>query len=179
MKFLHYSDRGSSEFLKLYKECDVLVTTGDLSLSDLAGLEDIPIKKPAFGVYGNHDSGDYLEKLRIVNLHNRVFEYAGKGWGGFQGCLRYKPGNLMFTNNEAKVFADTFPAVDILLLHVGPKGMLDDDSDEFHQGSEYIRSYVIEKQPQIVFLGHQYSNGFMQAGKTMLYRTYGARIIEI
>jgi hypothetical protein len=38
---------------------------------------------------------------------------------------------------------------------------------------------VLEKKPRYVFLGHQYTNDFMEVGETKLYRTYGAQIIEI
>lgn len=179
MKILHYSDRRSPDFPELYQQCDILVSTGDLHFQDFFGLEDFPNKKPAFGVYGNHDSGKYMEPLGIIDLHNTIHDYAGLKWGGFQGCLRYKPGPLMFEEEEAKIWADTFPYVDILLLHVGPKGMLDDPSDDLHAGSEHVRRYVLEKRPKVVFCGHQYENGFMETGRTKLYRTYGARIIEI
>lgn len=179
MKILHYSDKSSPSFLNLYQQCDVLVSTGDLMTFDFAGLEDIPIKKSAFGVYGNHDSGNYMEPLGIINLHNKVYEYGGLTWGGFQGCLKYKDSSLLYTEDEARLFANAFPYVDIFLLHAGPKGMLDDSSDAVHTGSENIRRYVLEKQPKVVFVGHQYSDDFMQAGNTKIYRTYGARIIEI
>ena len=179
MNILHYSDKSSPNFLQLYQQCDVLVTTGDLSYFDFAGLEDSKEKKPAFGVYGNHDSGNYMDSLGITNLHNKVVEFQGVRWGGFQGCLKYKESPLMFTEEEAALWVETFPYVDTLLLHAGPKGILDDPSDEPHKGSENIRRYVVEKQPKIVFLGHQYSDAFMEIGPTKLYRTYGARIIQL
>lgn len=179
MKVLHYSDKTFPSFIELYDQCDVMVTTGDLSLFDFSGLEGLVDKKPAFGVYGNHDSGNYMERLGVINLHNKIYEYAGLKWGGFQGCLKYKNSDLMYTEEEAKNWADTFPYVDVLLLHVGPKGMLDDPSDVVHIGSESIRGYVLEKKPKVVFVGHQYSNGFMEFGNTRIFRSFGARIIEI
>lgn len=179
MKILHYSDKSSVDFLSLYEHADVLVTTGDLHHFDFYGLEERPNKKPAFGVYGNHDSGRYFESLGIVNLHNRIVEHGGLKWGGFQGCLRYKEADApMFTEEDAQVFADRFPYVDVLLLHAGPQGMLDDPSDPTHAGSPGIRRYILEKKPRVVFLGHQYSDAFMEVGPTKLYRTYGARLIE-
>ncbi|EKD65471.1 MAG: metallophosphoesterase [uncultured bacterium] len=179
MKILHYSDKATNNFIKLYSQCDVLVSTGDLSFFDFAGLADIQNKKPAFGVYGNHDSGNYMESLGIINLHNRVYELAGYKWGGFQGCIEYKDSPLMYAEEEAKLWAETFPHVDILLLHSGPKGMLDDLSDKIHSGSESVRNYVLMKKPKYVFVGHQYSDGFMEIEGTKLYRTYGARIIDL
>lgn len=179
MKILHYSDQESPEFLKLYEECDVLVATGDLRIFDFMGSEDKQERKPSFGVYGNHDSGLYMERLGITNLHNKTVEAGGFTWGGFQGCPRYKESDLMYTEEEAKHFADTFPYVDILLLHAGGKGLLDDPTDPVHTGSEHVRRYILDKKPKYVFLGHQYSNAEMEIGGVKLYRTYGARIVEV
>lgn len=179
MKILHYSDKSSPDFLKLYDEADMLISTGDLTSFDFAGLEDKNPKKIAFGVYGNHDSGNYMESLGIVNLHNKVFGYKGLKWGGFQGCIKYKESELMYTEEQAKMWAENFPYVDVLLLHAGPKGMLDDPSDYIHTGSESIRQYVLDKKPKYLFVGHQYSDDFMDLGETKIYRTYGARIIEL
>lgn len=179
MKILHYSDRGVTNFLELYQQADILISTGDLTFYDFIGLQDVPVKKPALGVYGNHDSGNYMNNLGIFDLHNKIVEYGGMKWGGWQGCLRYKNTSApMFTEEEAKIFADTFPYVDVLLLHAGPKGMLDDPSDDVHVGSENIRRYVTEKQPRFIFCGHQYSNDFLEVNTTKIFRTYGARIID-
>ncbi len=179
MKLLHYSDCSAKIFEKLYQECDLLVTTGDLSIFDFPGLEESKPKKPAFGVYGNHDSGSYLERLGVVNLHNRVYDFGGLRWGGFQGCLKYKESDLMYTEEEAGKWADNFPYVDVLLLHAGPEGMLDDPTDLVHVGSKNVRRYVTEKRPRYVFVGHQYSDDFMEFEGTKIYRSFGARIIEI
>jgi Icc-related predicted phosphoesterase len=177
MKVLHYSDKSSDQFCKLYSECDLVIATGDLMKADFMGM--CTREKTAFGIYGNHCSGTYMESLGIYNLHNKVFDYNGMTYGGFQGCLKYKEGGEYYTEKQAKKFADNFPHVDVLLLHAGPRGMLDDSSDIVHLGSENIRRYVIEKKPKHVFVGHQYSNAEMEFAGTKLYRTYGARIIEI
>lgn len=179
MKILHYSDQSTKDFQTLYDQCDILVTTGDLTLFDFPSLEDNPNKKPSFGVYGNHDSGEYLEKLDITNLHNKIVDFSGFKWGGFQSCLKYKEYGIFYTEGQAKEWADTFPYVDILLLHAGPLGILDDPTDSVHIGSENIARYVKEKQPKYIFCGHQYSDDFMEVGNTKIYRTFGARFIEI
>lgn len=180
MRVLHYSDRKSLEFSNLYKTCDLLITTGDLTRLDFGEFEIIPHSKPAFGVYGNHDDGcSYLEDFGIVNVHNKVVEFNGLKVGGFQGCLKYNARSIQYTEEEAKAFADTFPYVDILILHAGPKDMLDDPSDSVHVGSEHIKRYVLEKKPKLIFCGHQYSDGFMELEGIKVYRTYGARVIDI
>ena len=102
MKMLHYSDHKDDNFSALYEECDVLVSTGDLSIFDFPGLEDWEDRKQAFGVYGNHDSGMYMDRLGILNLHNNVEEFRGLRWGGFQWCLKYKKGDSPQYTEEAR-----------------------------------------------------------------------------
>lgn len=137
MKILHYSDTSDLNFENLYDQVDLLISRGDLTLFDFGPLPKKKNKKPAFGVYGNHDSGSYLKELRIINLHNKVYEYLGMTWGGWKGCPRYKkPGGAQFSEEEARIWSQSFPALDILLLHASPKDMLDDPSDSVHIGSE-------------------------------------------
>jgi len=180
MKVLHYSDKGVDDLMLLYKEADLLITTGDLRFNDFSALELTDRRIPSFGVYGNHDDGcSYLRDNQIENIHNRVMEYKGMKIGGFQGCPRYNQREMQYSEEEAKVFADTFPYVDILILHAGPLGLLDDPSDSVHIGSKNIRRYVDEKGPRYVFCGHQYSDEGLDYGKTKVFRTYGARIVDV
>ena len=180
MKILHYSDKGSEDFLSLYSQCDLLITTGDLRFRDFAGFDAFPKDKPAFGIYGNHDDGcNYLENNGIENVHNKIVDLNGLKIGGFQGCPKYNTREMQYTEKEAQAFTDNFPYFDILLLHAGPYGLLDDPSDPVHVGSKHIRRYVEEKSPRFVFCGHQYSNDETEYNSIKLFRTYGARIIEI
>jgi Icc-related predicted phosphoesterase len=180
MKVLHYSDKGVQNILELYKQADIFITTGDLRYSDFAGIKTYEHKIPSFGVYGNHDDGcDYLETNKIMDVHNKVVELNNIKIGGFLGCPKYNSREMQFTEQQAEEFANTFPYVDILILHAGPKGLLDDDGDEVHQGSSAIRRYVDEKQPKFIFCGHQYSDDYMEYNGTKIYRTYGARFIDI
>lgn len=178
MKILHYSDHPDLRFIDLYHQCDILVTTGDLSYFDFPGLAELQSRKPAFGVYGNHDSGRYLEELGITNLHLDIISFQGYLWGGFQGCLRYKPGDMQYTEQEAELFAEKFPYVDVLLLHAPPFDLLD-GKDPVHIGSRAIRRYIEEKHPKCVFCGHLYSTAEMYIGTTKIYRGYQARLLEI
>lgn len=181
MRIFHLSDDECPDALSLYDAADVLVTTGDLRSYCVAWLRDIPqyMLKPAFGVYGNHDVPGYLAAYGIEDLHDRVAQLNGLTWGGFQGCLHYRRSPFMFTEQQATAWVECFPTVDILLLHVGPQGMLDDPRDDIHRGSSAVRRYVLEHMPRHVFVGHQYSNSTMQIDGTTVHRTYGGRLIEI
>lgn len=179
MNILHYSDKTDTSFPQLYNDCDLLISTGDLQQTDFICLELQPTKKPAFGIYGNHDSGTYMEALGIINLHLQIYEWQNMTWGGFQGCPRYKVGDFQYSEEEAEHFYQTFPRVDVLLLHAGGKDLLDDPSDSVHIGSPSIAKYIQEKKPRYVFCGHQYSHAEMTVGETKIYRSYGARSITV
>lgn len=58
MKILIISDTSVKNAEQLLKECDLLVTCGDLSPWMFQH-----VKKPWFGVYGNHCDGKYIEEL--------------------------------------------------------------------------------------------------------------------
>ncbi|HCC84461.1 MAG TPA: metallophosphoesterase [Candidatus Pacebacteria bacterium] len=179
-KILHYSDQSEPKLKELFQQADVLFTTGDLSSFDFIGTETELSIKPGFGVYGNHCTPGYLERLGILNVHLQVFEWHGLTIGGYQGCPRYKTGGgLQFTEEEAQRDLDNFPRVDILLLHAGPFGLLDTPGDEVHIGSKAVKNYVDRVQPKYVFCGHDSPSAELQYGNTTLFRTHQARIIEI
>jgi len=75
---------------------DVMFSTGDLSLFDFTTIEELIPQKVAFGVYGNHDTPGYLERLGIINLHLKVFKWNGFTIGGYQGSPRYKAKGIPF-----------------------------------------------------------------------------------
>lgn len=180
LKILHYSDKGIENILDMYKQADLFITTGDLRFIDFPGLEQFQPKIPSFGVYGNHDDGcNYLNTHQITDVHNKVVEWNGLKIGGFMGCPRYNTREMQFTEREADDLADNFPYVDILILHAGPQGLLDDPSDSVHTGSIAIRRYVDQKRPRFIFCGHQYSDESLNYNGILLFRTYGARFIEL
>lgn len=180
MKVLHYSDRSEPNLKELFLSSDALFTTGDLSWFDFVPIEELIQTKVAFGVYGNHDTPGYLEKLGIVNLHLKVYQWHNYTLGGYQGCLRYKKnGGPQFTEAQARKELADFPKVDILLLHAAPYGMLDTPGDRVHQGSHAVREYVERTRPKFVFCGHDSPSQTAAFGQTTVFRTHQSQLIEI
>jgi len=180
MKILHYSDQGDPNIRNLFSQADILVTTGDLSIFDLRAIEDLIPNKPCFGVYGNHCVPGYLEELKIINLHLKVYQWKGLLWGGFQGCPRYKDGGgPQFTDAEARIALVNFPRVDVLLLHAAPLGLLDTPNDPVHIGSQAVRDYVDKTKPKVIFCGHDSPNMELDYQGIKIYRTHQSRIIGI
>ena len=50
---------------------ELVISLGDFAREDLLPLADIT-HIPKIGVYGNHDSGNYMEELGIMNLHQMI-----------------------------------------------------------------------------------------------------------
>lgn len=180
MKVLHYSDREEKNLPRLFEECDFLITTGDLTILDFRSIENSIKTKPAFGVYGNHCNPGYLEDLGINNVHLKVVNFGNIKIGGYQGSLRYKlGGGPQFTEEEAKIDLENYPAVDILLLHSPPSGLLDEPQDPVHKGSRFAREYVDRTRPKYIFCGHISPSTEALYQGIRLYRTHKARLIEI
>jgi hypothetical protein len=134
---------------------DLIITLGDLELSDLQGL-DLITNIPKIGVYGNHCSGNYFNDFGIEDMHLKIKEIGGVVFGGFEGSVRYKNGDApMYTQQEAAELLKDFPHVDVMLAHSPVRG-LHDENDPAHQGFDALRTYVTEKKPKYYLHGHTY-----------------------
>ncbi len=135
---------------------ELLITLGDLTREDLIGLTTVTTI-PKIGVYGNHDSGHYMEELGIRDMHLNVWDYKGFRFGGFQGCVRYKenPDAIMYTQTEAIRMMSEFPRVNIFISHCPPRG-INDEEEAAHQGFDALRYYLDTARPDAWLHGHTY-----------------------
>ena len=161
---------------------DLVITLGDLTREDILGLEQINL--PKIGVYGNHDSGNYMPELGIMDLHLKTWEFQGLKFGGFQGCVRYKenPDAIMYTQDQAEGMLAGFPKVDIFLSHCPPYGINDEPQELAHQGFRALRKYLDNEQPKVWLHGHTYptENSLVRMhGTTRIEYVYKYRIVEI
>jgi len=159
---------------------DLIITLGDLdgfALAPLKNFRDIP----KIGVYGNHCSGNYFPELGILNMHLSTWEFGGLTFGGFQGSVRYKPGDHpMFTQEEADVLMKNFPHVDIFLAHAPPFGINDEPGDHVHEGFRALRTYINEQKPRYFFHGHTYPvNPETRCGDTEIVYITGIQSVDI
>ena len=161
---------------------ELIITLGDLTREEILPLEHIK-HIPKIGVYGNHDSGNYMEELGIWNMHMMTWDYKGLKFGGFQGCVRYKPNPtaIMYTQEEALAMMQGYPAVDIFISHCPPRGINDEDEIS-HQGYIALRNYLEINRPKIWMHGHTYpteDNIVKQFEDTRIEYVYRQKIIEI
>jgi len=161
---------------------NLLITLGDLIREDL--LTAIPLNTiPKIGVYGNHDSGNYMTEIGIMDMHLKTWDFGGLKFGGFQGCVRYKPAPdaIMYTQQEASQMMAGFPPVDVFLSHCPPRGV-NDEEEIAHQGFDALRTYVDRCHPRVLLHGHTYpteEDMVRQYGPTRIEYVYKHRIVEL
>jgi uncharacterized protein len=150
---------------------ELVITLGDLTREDILGLEHVT-HIPKIGVYGNHDSGNYMPDLGIWDMHLKTWRYNDITFGGFQGCVRYKenPDAIMYTQTEAQTLMQNFPPVDVFISHCPPRG-INDEAEIAHQGFDALRSYLDTEHPRVWLHGHTYPTD-----ETMIREHEGTRI---
>ena len=177
MKVLAIADRPPRTPIKeilSQNPVDLIVTLGDLDLYELKELEDVK-DIPKIGVYGNHDSGMYFDPLGIKNMHMQTFEFQGLLFGGFQGSMRYKEGDMpMFTEEEAGILLKDYPHVDVFLAHSPPYGINDDPTEVAHTGFQALRDYIEREHPKYFLHGHTYPSE-----KELITEYLGTKIIYV
>ena len=186
MKILAIADAAPLEELsKIVSEedIDIICTLGDLSsfyLKDLLRIKDVP----KIGVYGNHCSGNYFEKLGIKDMHLKTFKYKGFLFGGFEGSVRYKESVYakMYTQAEAIEIIKNFPYVDIMISHSPPYGINDELNDAAHTGFIALKNYVEETKPKFLLHGHTYpviENEIIKYHETGIIYVYREKVIDL
>lgn len=185
MKTLVIADRNPQINLgKLVNDehIELVITLGDLTREDILGLEYVT-NIPKIGVYGNHDSGNYMEELGIWDMHLKTWAYNGLVFGGFQGCVRYKedPTAIMYTQAEASSLMTNFPSVDVFISHCPPRGINDED-EIAHQGFDALRQYIDDKTPKVLLHGHTYPTEdsiVKNHGNTRIEYVYKYTVLDI
>jgi uncharacterized protein len=185
MKVLAIADREPKIDIPAAVEAEgieLIVTLGDLNREFLLPLERV-INIPKIGVYGNHDSGTYMEGLGIWDMHLKIWDYKGLRFGGFQGCVRYKenPQAIMYTQTEASQMMAGFPPVDIFISHCPPRG-INDEEEIAHQGFDALLDYIERSPPKVLLHGHTYPTEetmVKQHGDTRIEYVFEHKILEL
>ncbi len=160
-------------------DVDALVTAGDLTRYDLAGVESLSV--PVLGVYGNHCDGKYLKDLGIRNLHLKKAVVGGISFTGLQGCVRYKPGttDVLYTQWQYQWLVRRLRSADVLVTHCPPRG-INDHEDAAHIGIDALRKWLDRVQPRVLIHGHTYpSQPVTSYGRTRIEYVRGGRVVEV
>ena len=110
-----------------YDKPDVALFLGDNYFDDMEivvkWLQNQNWDIPLLGVFGNHDSPTFLDRLGITNIHMKVVTVNGLRIGGFGGAVRYKAGHddILFTQEESISLLNDLPKSDIFITHSNPQ----------------------------------------------------------
>jgi Icc-related predicted phosphoesterase len=170
------TDRGDERIAEYCRVADVLVTLGDLSAADLP-----EVSIPHLYVYGNHDSpaSPFPAKEGRYDVHLQVVEVSGVRFGGFQGCLRYKPkGHYLYGEADIAAKLADFPAVDVFVSHATPT-CLETPGDPVHRGVQAFDAYLRRTAPRYAFSGHVHARRIALAGETICMSFFKAGLLEL
>lgn len=142
---------GGSEFF---------VCAGDLTFDgkELSTAVDVlnPVKGRLFIIPGNNETPEEIQKYFPNAVHGKTLEIEGLKIGGLGGSLR-TPWDTLFEWDEdyAYKILEGLGSVDVFVAHSPPKGTeLARISQGIDVGSEAIRWYIEENQPEYAVVGH-------------------------
>jgi len=185
------------EAAERFANVDLVLGCGDLPYYYLEYLVDI-LKKPVYYVRGNHAATvefsqgvDRTEPWGAVDLHQKVVNFNGLLMAGFEGCVRYREGAFMYTQEDMWMmvlamvprlllnFVRYGRALDVLVTHA-PSWKVQDAEDPAHQGFKAFRWLLKVFRPRYHFHGHVhlYDKGrpcVTRFKHTLVINTYGYR----
>jgi Icc-related predicted phosphoesterase len=171
-------------------EFDIIVCCGDITDINLPKgfkredivkliLEELKtIKKPILVVPGNMDGGDVISILEKegVNLHNKGIRIENVGFYGFGGAKT--PFNTPFEPSEGEIeigLESSYQKIKdckfkVQVTHVPPiNTKLDLIYSGMHVGSEAVRKFIENKQPEVAICSHIHEGkGIDCIGKTTI-----------
>jgi len=186
-----YNEKTSERF----GDVDMVLGCGDLPYYYLEFLVDA-LNVPVMFVRGNHASkveyseyGQRTKPCGATNLHRRVVQCRNLIIAGFEGSIRYRPGNHQYTQAQMWFMVLAMMPkllwnrvvhrrwLDILVTHSPPWG-INDQPNRTHQGFKALRWLIETCKPVYHFHGHVYINRIQgraetQYGQTRVVNTYG------
>lgn len=165
MKILVVADEEAKVLWDYYdpdktKGVDLILSCGDLKPAYLEFLVTM-VNCPLLYVRGNHDSC-YSKNtpLGCVDIDDRVYDFHGLRILGLGGCMRYREGPDMYTENEmqhrvSKVNRQItlMNGVDVVVTHAPAKGY-GDLQDLPHQGFSCFNDLLDKWHPKYLLHGH-------------------------
>lgn len=151
---LAYTDKFLN-YLKSIKstDYDICLLLGDLSGLDIDEIKQIIPDDKLFGIVGNHDSIDVLEKNGIKNINGKVITCKNVRIAAIMGSNRYKEGTYgMQTQEESLELAEKMEQADILISH--DKAYIYDRNDNVHDGLKGITYYIYKNHIPLHIHGH-------------------------
>lgn len=173
---LHYLDAKDLNLLENL-EYDACFFMGDNKVKYIEAIKKRLKICPTFGILGNHDNSEDLERVEIENLHGKKIEIGGIRFAGFEGGTKYRFGKgVMYDQDETISIAAAIPSADVLLSHDGPFHLY--GTRRHHCGMKGITNYIQDKKPLFNFHGHYHINRLQQIARTTVVCHYKCAIYD-
>lgn len=132
---------------------DICLLLGDFSGLDLDEIKNVIPDEKLYGIVGNHDSIELLDKNGIKNINGKVISCKGIKIAAIMGSNRYKEGNYgMQTQDESLKLVENMEEADILISH--DRAYVYDWNDNVHDGLKGVTYYIYKNHIPIHIHGH-------------------------
>ena len=156
---------------------DYCMLLGDINKVHVLYISNI-IKKPCFGIVGNHDMFNTLDGTGIENIAFKTINLDGYNILGIDGGIRYKRGMYaMYTQEELLEKCNNLPKVDILISHETGYHYLKDDL--VHEGFKAIDEYILKNEPKYNIFGHYHQQYNFMKNNTRCICVYQFIILDV
>lgn len=150
------------------QEYNCVISLGDNYIDDLNIIKEC-VPTNVYGILGNHDDYNALEKCNITNIHKKIINIDGVKIAGFQGSNKYKNVEYpSFTQEESILECNEIEPADILISHTGPYNLY--NHDIAHTGLSGISNYIKKNNIILNIHGHMHDN-------MVKYSTNGTKVI--
>lgn len=168
---LHDWSKGELELIN-DPEYDCCCLLGDIPEAALNIIKQL-VRKPLYGVLGNHDDLNTLSRCGITDLNGKSATVNGVKIAGLGGSHRYKNGDYpMLTQRESIKAAAACPAADILISHDTAYHVMK-QLDDTHCGLKGISQYISRSKAGLNICGHYHISDH----KRLLYK--GCEILSV
>ena len=181
MKILFLADLHDTNYDNLNKikqlDFDICILLGDINMSNLRYITSIVDNEKLFGIVGNHDTFDMLNRVNIYDLNNKVIDINGIKICGFGGGVKYKHGMYaMLSQDDAKKQIEVLSSCDIFVTH--ETGYHYIKTDLAHEGFIGIDEYINKYSPKYNVFGHYHQNLDFMKNTTRCICVYQCSILD-
>ena len=156
---------------------DICVLCGDFPEMAIQYIDSLIPDKPIYGIPGNHDDWNKLERNGIENIHGKVVDVCGYKIAGFGGSPRYKEVDCpMFTQREAFRALNAMPRCDILISHESAYHLFAKDMP--HGGFLGINWYLGMNRVKLNICGHHHINAHKRKYHTDIFCVFRCAVVS-
>jgi len=168
----------SKEFLSKIKQlnCPIVVSLGN---AEEFCKEDVIKMIKAEGINYKKNSLIILKGIKILSLNFFVEEWWARK---YRAERQQTIDRAIKEEKELNEVFDKIKSVDIIISHLPPYGVLDEDQGLNNKGdnagSKLLRNFILKIKPKLVVCGHIHVPGEVKLGETLIINPGEQKVIE-